>query len=312
MDVFKRVFGKHFLVPTIAMFAVVVLAFGFWFITYPVSITTAQMRASLQELTKKVPENPLWSGLKTVQPATITLKDGYILMTSRVDATIAGRTVEADLLATGEPRYRGPSFFQAVCEQLWCSPSERVVTYHFFEFAIVPDSFLINGEPAVELAIPAGQETAVNVANKTAIGRGAKWVAGKLGRTTDDESIRAGTAGMMRRYDHVLIAMFSAYVKHRINDRTLYHFSKNNAEQAFTAVFKGFSVEKDAVTAHFFGGMLMLMLGFAILGAIFTTGWFVSTGAKIARDEVAPKALGGLSDEAADTLGDIIDSAKGD
>jgi len=245
----------------------------------------------------------------------IQLRDNQVWLYADFSGSVLGTNESAiQFVATGRPTYVGNgSTFGALGRTivtLWemttGSYTEKRIVFDFTRFHIVDESFLINGDPAVEFAIPAGQDL-VGAAAETGIGQAVTGFLARRGADVSKEAIDAWTADTMRTHEETLTRWFANIVRNQVNGQTLYTPGESPTEQFVAASFGGFDIELDAISLKFFAGAALAAILSLIGSVLFGAGYFVKQLLGIGKDT----GVVDIDEETIQKIGDTTDAVKG-
>jgi hypothetical protein len=242
----------------------------------------------------------------------VVLADNQILLFASFTGTVFGTNESSiQFVASGRPVYKGTGnglgaigrTITTGYELLTGNRTAKRIVFDFTRFDIDDDSFIINGKPAVEFVIPAGQNI-VEGASKTAAGKVVTGVLNRFGRDTSDEARDTWTAHTMRRHETLLLTWFENAVRRKVNGQTLYSVGNSPTEQLVASSFGGFYIEPSTVTLKFYVAAI-LALGISIVfGFFFGIGYWIKRVLFVAKDN----KLIELNDETIEKFGDVTES----
>jgi len=269
------------------------------------SVSQEDMTAGVSAIAEAVPASAIPENFSAPGSFEVVFGDGVIVMSAQVDGAVLGHELQARMVAIGRPINLGSGFWSTLWEQLTGHETDKRIVYHFYDFRIDPETFIIDGEPAIETAVPGGQRVVEHVAEETVAGRLVTGGLNRLGFNTSDTARDAWTAETMRAFQVPLINMFSQYVENHINNRTLYEFGDSTLENVVVTVFKGFEIENEQLSLVFTMAKVFMIVGLAVFTFFYSFGWFLSRGFMIARDRGVVSQH--LSDETAEKIGAAAD-----
>jgi len=245
----------------------------------------------------------------------IRLQDNQVWLYADFSGSVLGTNESAiQFVATGRPTYVGNgSTFGALGRTvvtLWemttGSYTEKRIVFDFTRFQIVDESFRINGEPAVEFVIPAGQDL-VGAATETGIGQVVTGFLSRRGADVSEEAIATWTADTMRTHQDTLTRWFANIVRNQVNGQTLYTPGDSPTEQFVAASFGGFDIEPDAIALKFFAGAALAAVLSLIASILFGIGYFIKQLLGIGKDT----GVVNIDEDTMQKIGDTADTVKG-
>lgn len=293
--------------------SVVVLIFGATLFPVTETVTKERLREAAAPALEQVSAAGLPTGFRFEDNPDFRLElqeDRIFLYTAFTGDVLGNYETNVEFVATGYPAYVGNGAgaigrtIVTLYELLTGDRTEKRIVFRFTEFDIVDETFTIDGEPAVEFAIPGGQ-TAVGAAAETTAGRFVTGVLDRMGRDTSDEARDAWTARTMRENERLLITWFENIVREQVNDRTLYRAGASTYEQFAAASFGGFGIDPNAVTLRFYVAALFAAFVSLVFGSLFGIGYWVKRALGVAKD-------GGvidLDEDAIEKLGEVTQVA---
>jgi len=242
----------------------------------------------------------------------ILVENGIQLFASFTGSAFGTNQTTIEFVTAGRPVYRGSgNTFGAVgrtvvtlYELATGNRTQKRVVFVFDQFNIVDETFIINGEPAIEFAVPSGQAL-VEGASQTSVGQAVTGVLERFGRDTSAEARDAWTADTMRQYQSVLLSWFENFVRNQINNQTLYVAGDSAQEQLVAATFGGFVIAPETVTLQFYVAAILALLISTVFGLLFGIGYWVKRVLYVGKDS----GLVQLDDETIEKLGDVTQAA---
>lgn len=310
--VLQSIWNRFFWLFVFAISAVV-LIFGATLFPVTETVTKERLREAAAPALERVSAAGLPTGFRFEENPNFRLElqeDRIFLYAAFTGDVLGNYETNVEFVATGYPAYVGNGAgaigrtVVALYELVTGSRTEKRIVFRFTDFDIVDETFTIDGEPAIEFAVPGGQAV-VGAAAETTPGRLVTGVLNRLGRDTSDEARDAWTARTMRDNEGLLIAWFENIVQGQVNNRTIYRAGDSTYEQLVAASFGGFDIDPDAVTLRFYVAALLAGLVSFVFGLLFGIGYFVKQILFVGKDQGLVK----LDDETIEKLGDVTQAA---
>jgi hypothetical protein len=291
----------------------VVLIFGATLFPVTETVTKERLREAAAPALERVSTAGLPTGFQFEKNPNFRLElqeDRIFLYAAFTGDVLGNYETNIEFVATGYPAYVGNGAgaigrtVVTLYELVTGSRTEKRIVFRFTNFDIVDETFTVDGEPAVEFAIPGGQAV-VGAAAETTAGRFVTGVLDRMGRDTSDEARDAWTARTMRENESLLIAWFENIVQGQVNNRTIYRAGDSAYEQLAAASFGGFDIDPDAVTLRFYVAALLAGLVSIAFGTLFGIGYWFKKILFVGKDQ----DLVDLDDKTIEGIGDAAQGA---
>lgn len=237
--------------------------------------------------------------------------DRIVLYAAYNGSFLGSHETNIEFVTNGYPVYAGNGSgvlgrtFVALYELISGNRTEKSIVFNFGRPNIVDETFTINGEPAVEFVVPAGQDL-VGKATETTLGQAVTGLLERAGRDVSEEARDNWTADTMRKYQSLLISWFEGIVQNQINGHTLYQAGDSPTEQFLAASFGGFAIDPGAVALKFYATAIIGAIVAFLFGFFFSLGYFVKQFFFVSKDQ----GVIDLDEETIEKIGNVTDAVK--